>query len=137
MVSPECEQPGYRHFFIKPRSGGSLTWVQGSYKSIHGEIASKWKMETNGVLTMNITIPANATADTSIPRLNEAGDWVVRESKVICRRSGAHVGSVPGLMNDKDDGKCVTLKVGSGEYSFQSGRLEPVKSSHQQKGSRR
>jgi alpha-L-rhamnosidase len=65
-INPDINHPGYEHFTIHPRPGGSLTWAKGSYNSIRGEIASSWKME-NGKFILNVTIPVNTTATVVLP----------------------------------------------------------------------
>jgi alpha-L-rhamnosidase len=65
-INPDEKYPGYEHFTIHPRPGGSLTWAKGLYNSIKGEIASEWKIE-NGVFTLKVKIPANTTATVVLP----------------------------------------------------------------------
>ncbi len=57
--------PAYRHSIIAPRIGGELQWVEGSFTSIYGEVASSWKVETRkGVksVTLKATVPANTSS---------------------------------------------------------------------------
>jgi alpha-L-rhamnosidase len=65
-INPDDRHPGYEHFTIHPRPGGSLTWAKGSYNSIKGEIVSDWKVE-NGVFTLKVKIPINTTATVVLP----------------------------------------------------------------------
>jgi alpha-L-rhamnosidase len=65
-INPDDTYPGYEHFTIHPRPGGSLTWAKGSYNSIKGEITSEWKIE-NGLFTLKVKIPANTTATVILP----------------------------------------------------------------------
>jgi alpha-L-rhamnosidase len=58
--------PAYKHFFIKPQPGGSLTWAKGSYESIRGTIAVDWKIK-NKKLELNVETPANTTVTILIP----------------------------------------------------------------------
>ncbi len=39
-VRIDPENPGYKHFFVKPGVVGDLTWARGHFDSIHGRIAS-------------------------------------------------------------------------------------------------
>jgi alpha-L-rhamnosidase len=52
--------PGFRHFFIKPGVVGGLTFARTRYKSIHGTIASDWRIE-NGVMHLEVTVPPGTT----------------------------------------------------------------------------
>ncbi|MDR1372839.1 MAG: glycoside hydrolase family 78 protein [Dysgonamonadaceae bacterium] len=65
-INPDIKHPGYEHFTIAPRPGGSLTWAKGSYNSIRGMIRSSWKIE-NGKFTLEVEIPANSTATVVLP----------------------------------------------------------------------
>ena len=53
--------PGFRHFAIKPGVVGDLTFAHARYRSIHGWIASDWRIE-NGVLHLEVTVPPGTTA---------------------------------------------------------------------------
>lgn len=53
--------PGFRHFFIKPGVVGGLTFARTRYKSIHGTIASDWRIE-NGLMHLEVTVPPGTTA---------------------------------------------------------------------------
>ena len=61
--------PGFQQLDLAPAPGEGLTWVKAHYDSIHGRIASAWKIE-NGKLVIDITIPANTTATVTIPAAN-------------------------------------------------------------------
>ncbi|MDR0865751.1 MAG: glycoside hydrolase, partial [Candidatus Symbiothrix sp.] len=65
-INPDIEHPGYEHFTIHPRPGGSLTWAKGSYNSIRGKIAAAWKIE-NSIFTLEVEIPFNTTATVVLP----------------------------------------------------------------------
>jgi len=73
-INPDSEYPGYEHFTIQPRPGGTLTWAKGSYNSIRGEIATSWKIE-NGKFILKVKIPANSTATVVLPngKIEETG----------------------------------------------------------------
>ncbi|HRN57905.1 MAG TPA: alpha-L-rhamnosidase C-terminal domain-containing protein, partial [Agriterribacter sp.] len=65
-IQHDESQPGFRHFFVKPLPGGSLTWAKGNYHSINGNIMVSWVKEGN-VFTLDITVPANTTATVILP----------------------------------------------------------------------
>lgn len=58
--------PGYRHFYINPVPGGSLTHAKGSYQSIAGTIDVDWVKAENS-FKLAISVPANTTATVTIP----------------------------------------------------------------------
>ncbi len=53
--------PGFRHFIVKPGVVGGLTFARARYRSIHGWIASEWRVE-NGALHLEVTVPPGTTA---------------------------------------------------------------------------
>lgn len=62
-------KPGYKHFVIRPRPGGGLSSAKAALDSIHGPIASEWKVAA-GKLTLTVTIPVNTSA-TVYPPFND------------------------------------------------------------------
>jgi alpha-L-rhamnosidase len=58
--------PGFRHFVIKPAVVGDLGFVKAKYRSIHGEIASDWRI-ANGTFRLSVTIPPGTTAKIFVP----------------------------------------------------------------------
>ncbi|MBI4890628.1 MAG: family 78 glycoside hydrolase catalytic domain [Acidobacteria bacterium] len=58
--------PGFRHFVVKPAVVGGLTFVKGKYRSIHGDIASEWRVE-NGRCKLSVTVPAGTSATVVVP----------------------------------------------------------------------
>lgn len=60
------QSPGFTHFILKPARVGNLTYARTSYRSIHGEIASNWRIE-NGVLHYEATVPPGASATLHLP----------------------------------------------------------------------
>ena len=65
-IQPLKEFPGFTHFMLKPLPGGTLTWAEGSYHSISGNIETKWKKE-NKTFEYTISIPANTSATVYLP----------------------------------------------------------------------
>jgi alpha-L-rhamnosidase len=65
-IRADEKAPGYRHFFVKPAPVGDLTFARASYRSIHGEIVSDWRIE-NGTFRLNVTVPPGTTATVVLP----------------------------------------------------------------------
>lgn len=100
---------GFEKIIIEPQVVDDLEWVKGSYRSIRGEIVSKWKRKGDR-LHMEINIPVNTGATVYVP----AGDVEsIREGHV----RAAKAKGVKFLR--MEDGKAV-FAVGSGEYRFVS-----------------
>jgi alpha-L-rhamnosidase len=71
-IEPDETRPGYKHFFIRPRPGGSLTYARGSLDSVRGKIAVDWR-RTGDTLTLEVTVPPNTTSTVILPEAFRAG----------------------------------------------------------------
>jgi alpha-L-rhamnosidase len=108
-IKPDPEQPGFKHFIMRPEPVGDLQFVKASHRSPYGLIASDWQKK-NGVFRWNITVPVNTTATVCVP--TKAAESVSESGKSAVRAQG-----VQFLRTEQ--GRAV-FKVGSGQYSFQS-----------------
>lgn len=59
-------EPGFGRISIAPVPGGGMSHAAGHYDSIRGRISSGWKIDA-GKLALEVTIPANTTAEVSLP----------------------------------------------------------------------
>lgn len=57
---------GNNHFVIAPQPGGHITFARASYRSIYGKISSSWT-ETETGYRLEVTVPANTTAEIHLP----------------------------------------------------------------------
>ncbi len=106
-INPDEEQPGYKHFVIRPRPGAGLEWVKARYDSIHGVIGSEWKM-ADGQFQLDVTVPANTTATVYVPA----------ESAEMVTEGGRPAGEAEGVKFARMDGEMAVFEVASGRYSF-------------------
>jgi len=102
----EAWRPGYKHFTLRPRPGGGLTWAGGEYHSIHGKIVSHWRIE-NGRLAYECTIPANTTATVYVPTSDPASVREEIEPEAL----------PPGSATRTEAGAAV-FELGAGSYRF-------------------
>ncbi|MHC4981620.1 MAG: family 78 glycoside hydrolase catalytic domain [Planctomycetota bacterium] len=112
--------PGFRTIDIRPKVVGDLTWAKAAINSVRGRAAVEWK-KGDGGLEMKVTIPANATAAVSVPKLGRANVEVTEGGRAIWS-GGEFAQGAPGISGGRDDGDYVTFDVGSGAYAF---RLVP------------
>jgi alpha-L-rhamnosidase len=118
-INPDEQSPGYKHFIIRPRPGGGLSWAKGGYDSIHGRIVSRWGWDqapasapggtsAGGQFTLEIEIPANTSATVYLPASDPGevfeGDRPAEQAEAV-------------ELVGKDDG-AVAYRVGSGSYRF-------------------
>jgi hypothetical protein len=106
-IQPDPAGPGFKRIVIKPAIVGDLAWVKASYASPHGRIASAWRREGDRV-TLEVTIPANATATVHVPASDPAA--VTEGDESAERTRGVRsLPSIPGY---------AVFEVGSGSYRF-------------------
>lgn len=108
-INPDEGQAGYKHFTVRPRPGGGLTYARGGYDSIRGPIGSEWRIEGNA-LSMVVSIPANTTATVYVPA-KDIGSVM---------ESGEPAEKAEGLRFVKMEGDSAVFEAGSGTYWFVS-----------------
>jgi alpha-L-rhamnosidase len=106
-IGVDADQPGFKHIIIRPRPGGDLTQANGSFDSIHGEIATKWAL-ANGTFSLSATIPVNTTATIELPTNNAA----------TVREGGKEIAAIPEIKPAPGGDGNARFLVGSGVYDF-------------------
>jgi hypothetical protein len=86
---------------IRPRVVEGVEWVRTSYGSKLGKIESDWKREA-GALTLNVMIPAGATATVWVPAKNGEVATNLTEGVTLVRREKV----------------AAVYRIGSGTYHF-------------------
>jgi alpha-L-rhamnosidase len=99
-------KPGYKHFFLEPHPGSTLTSASAELKTLYGTILSEWKI-ADGKMIYSCMVPANTsatvifdTADAKNILLNDQP--LLQLSKIHC-------------FEDKHK---VMTELGSGTYVF-------------------
>jgi len=105
-------QPGYKHALIQPEPGGGLTHVRAALETPYGRLASAWQLGDDG-FKLQVSVPANTRATVRIP-----GSSLAQVSE-----GGAALAPGSGITAVREEGGCVVVEVGSGEYSFASSGL--------------
>jgi alpha-L-rhamnosidase len=107
----DTDGPAYERIIIRPQPGGRLSWAKATYNSIHGPIATAWRlMPSNGELRLYVAIPANTTATVYVPTKDAPG--ILEGKKPAAQAPGVQLIGV-------QDGTAV-FEVGSGTYRFTS-----------------
>jgi len=89
-INPDPAGPGFKRFIIRPNVVGDLTFASATYDSPRGRISSSWKLE-NGVLTLEVTVPPNATATIYVPGTIRGVTPTGGNPKLIRKASGYSV----------------------------------------------
>jgi alpha-L-rhamnosidase len=116
-IRPDPADPGFKKIIIRPTPVGDLTWARARYESAHGTIRSGWTREADGKLTLDVTIPANATATVYVPPGKAAE----------VTEGGVSLDKAVGVKRLREEDGCIVLAVGSGTYSFSSRLPAPSK----------
>ncbi len=105
-INPDPKQPGFKHVIIRPCPVGGLAHAEATYRSIHGEIASSWRIESDG-FNLNLRIPANCTATVLLPTDN-AGNVKASHGRAM------------GLLEGR-----LAYEIGSGRCEFRVRKPSP------------
>ena len=103
-IRPDESAPGFEKITIQPSFISSLNFVRCHYDSIRGRIQSNWTKSGDGIVTLEVTIPANATGTVVLPR--NASD-ILESGKPL--ESGAR-----GILSASGS----QIEIGSGTYKF-------------------
>ncbi len=106
-INPDPDQPGFKRVVIRPRPVKGLDWVRAEHQCPYGTIRSAWENQ-GGVFTLNISIPANTTAEVWVPVADAS---VVRESGIPAQESEA-------VKFVRVEDGCSVFETGSGEFAF-------------------
>jgi len=106
-INPDPDVPAYKRFIIRPQPGGDLTWARGSYHSIHGRIASEWRVDGSRI-ALDVTVPANTSATLYVPTSDP--DSVTEGGIPAAKADGVRFIKV-------EDGAAV-YQLGAGQYKF-------------------
>ena len=106
-ISQEEHSTAYKEIIIKPDMVGDITFANTSYQSPYGLIVCNWAKK-DGMLTLDIEIPVNASANVYFP-VNEVGKITENGEQIEDNKDFEIV---------KTSGNESVIKIGSGRYSF-------------------
>jgi alpha-L-rhamnosidase len=106
------DKPAFQHIRIAPKPIHRITWARGTYKSLHGPIASSWKLQ-DGVMDLEISIPANTVATVTLPAI------AVEEIKESGRDLDGHA-DIRNIRTEPGSPGTISFEVGSGRYRFEA-----------------
>ena len=93
---------GFRHARIAPKPDSSLQWAKARYRSAAGLYESGWRIDEAGHLTIDITIPFNASATVVLPEAKQGA--ISMNGQTL--DAGVQVGDT------------VEIRLGAGRYIF-------------------
>ena len=107
-IQPVVSGPGFKRIVLRPALVPGLTWVKASYESPYGRISSAWRRDSDGRLTLDVTVPVNATAAIHVPAASP--DAVTEGGRPMAKAKGVC------LISQADGERIYELE--SGVYSF-------------------
>jgi len=113
-IDLDPSEPGFGRLLLRPRPGGSVTWVKAEYKSIHGPVVSDWKVEGD-TLSLEVSLPANTSGRLYLPCPEGAA----------VTESGKDAAASEGVKALPREGDCAVFDLGAGSYSFKCPALKP------------
>jgi len=108
-IRPSPDEPGFKHFLVKPCLTGQLQWAKAEMESPYGKIVSNWRNEDEA-FSLDVTVPCNSVATVYIP--SESPEKVAENNQPLGKIQGAKV-------LGQENGRTV-VQVGSGTYHFTS-----------------
>ncbi|WP_165553105.1 alpha-L-rhamnosidase [Kribbella speibonae] len=106
-ISQSPESIGFRDLVIKPTPGGRLHWAEASYDTPTGRVTTRWQ-QSDGTLTLDVTIPPGAHATIHIPTTNPEAT----------QESGRPVAESEHLTVLNSTPNTTTCRAPSGTYHF-------------------
>lgn len=108
-IVPDFNYPGFEQFTVKPYIMEDLTFAEGELDTVKGKIKVSYRKQGNQFI-MDVTVPANSTALLHVP---------ARNVKSVTE-NGKDISSINEISFLKEENGYVILKVGSGNYQFNS-----------------
>jgi alpha-L-rhamnosidase len=107
------DEPAFQKFILRPEPDptGTMTWAEGHYDSMHGRIASAWKI-TGNTLTYRATVPANTSATLYLPAASAAA----------VKEGGEDAARAAGIEFLRYENGKVVYRLKSGSYEFVANR---------------
>jgi len=106
-INPDPENPGFKHFFLRPQLTKSINFAEAELRSVHGLISSKWYNE-NGEFHWKIGVPVNCSSTVYFPASKNENIF----------ENGKSINEIQEINLMKEDGDFCVLKIFSGEYHF-------------------
>lgn len=107
-IGPDESEPGFKVVHIKPQPGPGLEWAEAHLETMYGKVASYWRRSEDGVMSVRVTIPANAEGIVILPGAIWNG----------LLESGVPAEQVAGIHSMESAESGVRMVLGSGSYQF-------------------
>ncbi len=106
-------EPGYKRVLVAPQPGDGISSVRFSHETRYGLVRSAWRTRDGGGLALDVSVPANTTAEVRVPARSR---WAVTEGGELAERSS-------GIEFLRMRDGAAVYAVESGSYAFE---VDPV-----------
>ena len=113
-IQTDKSEVGFKKIILKPVFPKGLDYVKSSHQSPYGLIKSEWSKDGND-LKWNVVIPANTTANISIPA--SAKDVTINGMPIENYKFATSILNESGMIN---------FNIGSGKYSINARNLKTI-----------
>lgn len=110
-IQVDKENPGFKHFFLKPQVVGDMTSAKGSHESVYGQIMSSWE-KSEDQLKFDFTVPVNTEATVVLPT----------DKTVDISVNGKAIDNSTEVLSFIEDEAHPSFRLGSGEYEIVVGK---------------
>ncbi len=69
-IQSDAENPGYRHFLVKPILGGGLTYARAAIQTGYGQVLSEWHKK-NGTVVFEVAVPFGSSCTFIFSQLSD------------------------------------------------------------------
>jgi alpha-L-rhamnosidase len=107
-IQPAPDAVGFDKIILRPQIIEDLQWVETTYNSVRGKIASNWSKNDDNIM-LEISIPVNAQAELYLPV--REGDRVLESGMPITQAAGVDIVSQEQIEH--------IYKLGSGNFNFE------------------
>jgi alpha-L-rhamnosidase len=109
--------PGFGEIAICPLVPDGLDHTRASMRTVRGSVSSAWQRTDDG-LTLEVSIPANATASVTVPTLGLKNVKITESGNEVWN-GGEPVAGTEGVSGAGESTNGVTFAIGSGTYRFE------------------
>jgi len=114
-VTPDPNNPGYRHFYVQPQTFGDITSGTYDFSSRYGRITADWSVNGEDGTNLKLTVPVGSQATVILPAI----DGLTLEENGIPASQAEGIEVLSITQNEQQ------LRVGSGTYEFHYGTESP------------
>ena len=118
ILGVEPTLPAYEAFRVRPRTGGGLTYAEGSIPTLKGSIFVRWTKTATGVWLL-VFAPVNTQAEVHVP-IGSLTNPIIKDGQTVIWANGTFTGGTVGVSYVGVDGDYVVFNVLSGRYVLEA-----------------